>query len=89
MKGNEGNKTKFMWLVPSSLFFFVVVPSLTLNAARYIERIIGLPAHLQTPIVYAGLPLVAYGGYYMVESIRALLVEGGGVPLGDLVPEEQ
>lgn len=89
LKENEGNKTKFMWLVPSSLFFFIVVPYLTLNAARYIERIIGLPAYLQTPIGYAGLLLLAYGSYYMVESIRALLVEGGGVPLGDLVPDEQ
>jgi protein-S-isoprenylcysteine O-methyltransferase Ste14 len=41
-------------------------------------------------LVAAGtLPLLAYGGYFVIESIRVLLDEGGGVPLGDLIPSDQ
>jgi protein-S-isoprenylcysteine O-methyltransferase Ste14 len=81
---------KRLWLVPSSLFFFIVVPMATIIIGGRIDVKAGLQAFPGRPYDYAlGLPLLLAGVWVTLESIRVLLVEGRGVPLGDLVSSEQ
>jgi protein-S-isoprenylcysteine O-methyltransferase Ste14 len=86
---NEDNRAKALWLIPSSLFFFIFLPSLTLITAQFIENSLSIRQLLGQSCVYTGLPFLIYGGYYILESIRILFSKGDGVPLGDLLPEEQ
>jgi protein-S-isoprenylcysteine O-methyltransferase Ste14 len=88
LKAGEGGRSRLLWLIPSSLFF-ILVPVVTLAAAGHVESALGLLTMSPAPYAYSGLVMIAYGGYYVAESIRVLLVDGGGVPLGDLVPDEQ
>lgn len=83
------NRNKLLWIIPSSLFFFIIVPSLTFFIARYIEKKFEIQQLLGQYYFYIGFPLLIYGGYYILESIRILFIKGDGVPLGDLIPEEQ
>jgi protein-S-isoprenylcysteine O-methyltransferase Ste14 len=81
---------KRLWLIPSSLFFFIVVPMATIIIGGRIDATAGLQAFPGRPYDYAlGLPLLLAGVWVTLESIRVLLVEGRGVPLGDLVSSEQ
>jgi protein-S-isoprenylcysteine O-methyltransferase Ste14 len=80
---------KRLWLIPSSLFF-IVVPMATIHIGGRIDAAAGLQAFPGRPYDYAlGLPLLLAGVWVTLESIRVLLVEGRGVPLGDLVSSEQ
>ena len=62
---------------------------MTFYIARYIEKNLGIPQILGPSYLYLGFSLLVYGAYYVFESIRILFIKGKGVPLGDLVPEEQ
>ena len=77
-------------IVPSSVFFFLIVPSTTYLVGGWLDGLLALPAIPPSLPVAAGvLALLVYGGYFVIESIRVLLDEGGGVPLGDLIPSDQ
>jgi protein-S-isoprenylcysteine O-methyltransferase Ste14 len=39
--------------------------------------------------ILLSLTILLVGGYYVVESIRILFVQGAGVPLGDVFPNDQ
>jgi protein-S-isoprenylcysteine O-methyltransferase Ste14 len=81
---------KILLIVPSSVFFFMLVPLASSFFGRRVDVLYGLPS-LEPGrwgmIVAASLLLV--GAYYVLGSIRVLLVEGGGVPLGDVLPGDQ
>jgi protein-S-isoprenylcysteine O-methyltransferase Ste14 len=77
-------------IIPSSVFFFLIVPSATFVVGGRLDWLLGLPLIRQSLLVAVGaLSLLVYGGYFVIESIRVLLDEGGGVPLGDLIPSDQ
>jgi protein-S-isoprenylcysteine O-methyltransferase Ste14 len=86
---NGKKRAKFLWIIPSSIFFFIIVPSLTFIISRYIEKKLEIQLFLGDSYVYIGVPFLVYGGYYILESIRILFIMGNGVPLGDLIQEEQ
>jgi protein-S-isoprenylcysteine O-methyltransferase Ste14 len=81
---------KMVLIMPSSVFFFILVPLASSFFGRRVDVLYGLPS-LEPGrwgmIVAASLLLV--GAYYVLGSIRVLLVEGGGVPLGDVLPGDQ
>jgi protein-S-isoprenylcysteine O-methyltransferase Ste14 len=77
-------------LVPSSVFFFLIVPAVTSVIGGWLDGLLELPLVRQPiPVVAGALSLLVYGEYFVIESIRVLLDEGGGVPLGDLIPSDQ
>jgi protein-S-isoprenylcysteine O-methyltransferase Ste14 len=77
-------------IVPSSVIFFLIVPSATYLVGGWLDVLLGVPPiQLLLPVALGALALLTYGGYLVIESIRVLLSEGGGVPLGDLIPSEQ
>jgi protein-S-isoprenylcysteine O-methyltransferase Ste14 len=79
-----------LWLIPSSLFFFIAVPLATVHLGGKMDAMAGLEAFPGRPYGYTlGLPLLLVGPWVTLESIRVLLVEGQGVLLGDLVSSEQ
>jgi protein-S-isoprenylcysteine O-methyltransferase Ste14 len=80
---------KILLIIPSSIIFFLIVPVVSLLAGKRLDQLIGIhPLGLgQLRRVYLVLLLV--GGYYVIESIRILLVKGRGIPLGDVFPEDQ
>jgi protein-S-isoprenylcysteine O-methyltransferase Ste14 len=80
---------KYLWLIPSSFFFFLIVPSFTIVNARNLEKLLGIAQLSQLTFFFFGFPLLVYGGYYVFESIRILFFEGEGIPLGDIVHEEE
>ena len=82
-------RAKMLWVLPSSLFFFIIVPMLTFYISQYIEKILEIEQLLGKSSIYIGVPLLVYGAYFILESIRILYMKGDGVPLGDLIPEEQ
>jgi protein-S-isoprenylcysteine O-methyltransferase Ste14 len=61
----------------------------TFYISQYIEKILEIEQLLGQSSVYIGAPLLVYGGYFILESIRILYIKGDGVPLGDLIPDEQ
>ena len=79
-----------MLIIPSSVFFFILVPLTSSFIGRQVDVLLGLPS-LEPGrwgmILAASLLLV--GAYFVLGSIRVLLVEGGGVPLGDVIPGDQ
>jgi protein-S-isoprenylcysteine O-methyltransferase Ste14 len=71
-------------IVPSSVFFFLIVPSSTYLVGGWLDGLLAFPVIPPSLPVAAGvLALLVF------ESIRVLLDEGGGVPLGDLIPSDQ
>ena len=81
---------RYLLLIPSSVFFFIAVPTATLYSGRLIDEAL-LPGLEIWSTSSAGLALLLLlsGGYFILESIRVLLVMGGGIPLGDLIPSDQ
>ena len=81
---------KMVLIMPSSVFFFILVPLASSFFGRRVDVLYGLPS-LEPGrwgmILAASLLLV--GAYYVLGSIRVLLVEGGGVPLGDVLSGDQ
>jgi protein-S-isoprenylcysteine O-methyltransferase Ste14 len=81
---------KIMLIMPSSVFFFILVPLASSFIGRRIDDMLGLPS-LEPGRwgVFAAASLLLVGAYYVLESILVLLFEGGGVPLGDVLPGDQ
>ncbi len=81
---------KVLLILPSSIIFFLVVPIISLFFGRRLDILLGF-SQLEIGILgtLGSLVLMLIGGYYVVESIRILRVKGGGIPLGDVFPEEQ
>lgn len=81
---------RYLLLIPSSVFFFIVVPIVTLFSGRLLDE--ALMPELNNWL-YASAAVEAIflfsGGYFVLESIRTLLVTGRGIPLGDLIPSDQ
>ncbi len=84
------NLWKIMLIVPSSVLFFIVVPLASSIIGRRVDSLLGLPA-LEPGAggMVAATLLSLVGAYYVLGSIRVLFVEGGGVPLGDVLPGNQ
>lgn len=83
-------RRKILFLLPSSLFFFVILPIVTLFVGERVDSIFGIPPFPIYPFNYAaGLVILILGAAIVLESIRLLLKEGKGVPLGDLLPYKQ
>ena len=81
---------KFGLITLSSIFFFIVVPSLTIFLGISLDELISLD-FVEIGVfrfILTGL-LFLTGSYYVLESIRILYSKGGGVPLGDVFPEDQ
>ncbi len=81
---------KIILIVPSSMFFFILVPLASSLVGRWFDALLGLPA-LEPGVagMAAAASLLLVGAYYVLGSIRVLFVEGGGVPLGDVLPGNQ
>jgi len=81
---------KILLIIPSSIIFFLIVPVISLIFGRRLDMFLGLNSlELGTTETLFPLGLLLVGGYYVIESIRILLVRGGGIPLGDVFPEDQ
>lgn len=81
---------KILLIIPSSIIFFLIVPVISLIFGRRLDMFLGLNSlELGTTETLFSLGLLLVGGYYVIESIRILLVRGGGIPLGDVFPEDQ
>jgi protein-S-isoprenylcysteine O-methyltransferase Ste14 len=81
---------RYLLLLPSSVFFFLVVPLVTLHSGRFIDEALMPGFNIwSTASTAVGLMFLFSGGYFVLESIRVLLVTGGGIPLGDLIPSDQ
>lgn len=85
-----GSVRKLLLIVPSSIIFFLIVPVISLFFGRRMDDYLGLEG-LELGLVGSvfSVLLLLIGGYYVVESIRILLVEGRGIPMGDVFPEAQ
>jgi protein-S-isoprenylcysteine O-methyltransferase Ste14 len=81
---------KFGLITLSSIFFFIIVPSLTIFLGVRIDEIIS-PDYIEIGVFRIIISLLFFltGAYYVLESIRVLYSKGGGVPLGDVFPEDQ
>lgn len=81
---------KILLLLPSSIFFFILVPIGVYYTGNLFDILFELPV-FETGLV--GLAIVAsfliIGAYFVIGSIQVLLVKGRGVPLGDLLPSDQ
>jgi protein-S-isoprenylcysteine O-methyltransferase Ste14 len=81
---------KIMLIVPSSVFFFILVPLASLYVGIRVDVLSGLPALEQGKGgTFVASSLLLVGAYFVLGSIQVLLVEGGGVPLGDVLPSGQ
>lgn len=90
MASKTVDRRRLVCLLPSSIFFFLIVPSATLVIGARIDSVLSLPIFPVPPINYAiGAAATLSGALVVYESIRALLVDGRGVPLGDLFPSQQ
>ena len=90
MASRPEDMRRLVYLLPSSIFFFLIVPSATLVIGARIDSVLSLPPFPVPPLSYAlGAAATLSGALVVYESIRALLVDGRGVPLGDLIPSQQ
>jgi protein-S-isoprenylcysteine O-methyltransferase Ste14 len=81
---------KLILTIPSSIIFFLMVPIFTVLLGRRIDAFFRLkPLNMGLFRYILPVFLLFVGGYYALESIRILLVKGQGVPLGDVIPDEQ
>ncbi|UCD45284.1 MAG: isoprenylcysteine carboxylmethyltransferase family protein [Candidatus Bathyarchaeota archaeon] len=67
-----------------------MVPIVTLFSGMLLDEALKLEFNMwpYASIAVGSLFLLS-GGYFVLESIRTLLVIGGGIPLGDLIPSDQ
>ena len=82
----RGTLWKMLLVMPSSLFFFLLVPLTSSIVGKRVDVLLGLP--VLEPGAFglaAAALLLLVGAYYVIESIRVLFVEGDGVPLGDVL----
>lgn len=85
-----GSVRKLLLILPSSIIFFLIVPVISLFFGRSLDGYLGLDdLELGLPGFAFAFLLLLVGGYYVLESIRILLVKGKGIPLGDIFPEDQ
>ena len=81
---------KILLIIPSSIFFFLIVPTISFFFGRRLDFFLELNAiDLGWMGIMSSLTILLVGGYYVVESIRILLVQGAGIPLGDVFPNDQ
>ena len=84
------NNGKIILVIPSSIFFFILVPISVYHAGRSFDYLFGLPVLKLGMIGLAiAVSFLIIGSYFVIGSIQALLAKGGGVPLGDLLPSDQ
>ncbi len=87
---DKGELRKFSLILPSSIFFFIILPLITAFFGGKLDEILQLPAIRLGFIEFmSAFAFLVLGGYYVFESIRILLIEGGGIPLGDVIPSDQ
>ena len=87
---SRSDERKLIYLIPSSVFFFVIVPGFSVIGGRILDDLLDLPrfpASSHNEIV--GVFTLMLGAFVVYESIRVLLKEGRGVPLGDLIESKQ
>jgi len=90
MASKPEDRRRLFYLLPSSIFFFLIVPSATLIKGARIDSVLSLPFFPVSPLNYTlGAAAILSGALIVFESIRVLLVDGRGVPLGDLIPSQQ
>lgn len=88
--GSTSSLRRYLLLIPSSVFFFIMVPVVTLIAGEVLDEALKLELNLwPTASTTVGTLFLVSGGYFVLESIRTLLVTGKGIPLGDLIPSDQ
>lgn len=81
---------KLSLILPSSIFFFIFLPLITAFFGGKLDEILHLPAiRLGFIELLSVFSFLVVGGYYVFESIRILLIEGEGIPLGDIIPSDQ
>jgi protein-S-isoprenylcysteine O-methyltransferase Ste14 len=81
---------KLILIIPSSIIFFLVVPIFTILFGKRLDSILKLrPFNLGLLSYILPVFFLLVGSYYVLESIRILLIQGQGVPLGDVIPNEQ
>jgi protein-S-isoprenylcysteine O-methyltransferase Ste14 len=77
-------------ILPSNIFFFIVLPLITNFIGGRLDEILHLPTVSLGFIEFiAALFLLILGGYFVLESIRILFVKGEGIPLGDVISSDQ
>jgi protein-S-isoprenylcysteine O-methyltransferase Ste14 len=87
--GSTSSLRRYLLLIPSSVFF-IMVPVVTLIAGEVLDEALKLELNLwPTASTTVGTLFLVSGGYFVLESIRILLVTGKGIPLGDLIPSDQ
>jgi len=81
---------KILLTIPSSIIFFLIVPFISLIFGSRLDTLLefnSLEFGLMGTII--SISLLLFGGYFVIESIRTLLINGEGIPLGDILPNEQ
>ena len=72
---------RYLLLLPSSVFFFLAVPAATLYSGRLIDEALLPGLEIWSALsAGVGLLLLLSGGCFVLESIRVLIVTGGGIP---------
>ena len=86
----KGELRKLSLILPSSIFFFIILPLITASIGGKLDEILYLPSLTLGFIEFLSVfSFLVVGGYYVFESIRILLIEGGRIPLGDVIPSDQ
>ncbi|TRO54838.1 isoprenylcysteine carboxylmethyltransferase family protein [Candidatus Bathyarchaeota archaeon] len=81
---------KLLLVIPSSVIFFLIVPAVSVLFGEKLDAFLGFsPMEPGTVGIALAVILLVVGGYYVLESIRILFTDGKGIPLGDIIPEEQ
>lgn len=87
---NIAEYRKLLLVIPSSVIFFLIVPVVSVVFGERLDEFLGLsPIMLGIPGTLLEVVLLVVGSYYVLESIRVLFTEGKGIPLGDIIPDEQ
>jgi protein-S-isoprenylcysteine O-methyltransferase Ste14 len=87
---NVAEFRKLLFVIPSSVIFFLIVPVVSVVFGEKLNTFLGLnPMMRGTAGTVLAVVLFLIGGYYVLESIRVLFIKGKGIPLGDILPEEQ
>jgi len=81
---------KVLLIIPSSIFFFLLVPLVSILFGKHLDRLLG-SNYFQFGFIglLVSITLLLIGTYYVLESIRLLFVQGGGIPLGDVLQKDQ
>jgi protein-S-isoprenylcysteine O-methyltransferase Ste14 len=84
------SRKKTNLIVFSSIIFFLVVPVFSLYLGNILDHVLKLnKIGWNLPRITISILLSLIGSYYVLESIRILLLKGQGIPLGDMFPKEQ